>query len=108
MLKWKIQSLVMAAGAGHWSTMLNGSQIDLATFKQQADEVFRRRQGEVELRQCSKSWSVLCASKRTHGAPSWRQAGTPLIRPSFARPPSPTRREGKAAFCYPCATITWR
>ncbi|RWO18269.1 MAG: hypothetical protein EOS08_25200, partial [Mesorhizobium sp.] len=26
-----------------------------------------------------------------------RQAGTPLIRPSFARPPSPTRGEGTSA-----------
>jgi hypothetical protein len=30
----------MAAIVRHWSTMLNGSQVDLATFKQQADEVF--------------------------------------------------------------------
>nr|WP_245319459.1 carboxymuconolactone decarboxylase family protein [Mesorhizobium temperatum] len=34
------EALAMAAIVRHWSTMLNGSQIDLATFKQQADEVF--------------------------------------------------------------------
>ncbi|SJM29491.1 hypothetical protein BQ8482_111422 [Mesorhizobium delmotii] len=28
----------------------------------------------------------------------WCQAGTPLLRPSSARPPSPTRGEGKARF----------
>nr|WP_258120673.1 carboxymuconolactone decarboxylase family protein [Mesorhizobium onobrychidis] len=34
------EALAMAEIVRHWSTMLNGSQIDLATFKQQADEVF--------------------------------------------------------------------
>jgi AhpD family alkylhydroperoxidase len=34
------EAVAMAAIVRHWSTMLNGSQIDLATFKQQADEVF--------------------------------------------------------------------
>ncbi len=30
----------MAAIVRHWSTMLNGSQVDHATFKQQTDQVF--------------------------------------------------------------------
>lgn len=34
------EAVAMAAIVRHWSTMLNGSQVDLATFKQQADEVF--------------------------------------------------------------------
>ena len=32
--------LSMAAIVRHWSTMLNGSQVDFATFKQQTDGVF--------------------------------------------------------------------
>ncbi|WP_254019186.1 carboxymuconolactone decarboxylase family protein [Mesorhizobium escarrei] len=34
------EAVAMAAIVRHWSKMLNGSQVDLATFKQQADEVF--------------------------------------------------------------------
>ena len=34
------ETVAMAAIVRHWSTMLNGSQVDLATFKQQTDEVF--------------------------------------------------------------------
>lgn len=30
----------MSAIVRHWSTMLNGSQVDLTTFKKQADDVF--------------------------------------------------------------------
>ena len=34
------EAIAMAAIVRHWSTMLNGSQVDLATFKKQSDEVF--------------------------------------------------------------------
>jgi len=34
------ETIAMAAIVRHWSTMLNGSQIDFATFKQQTDDVF--------------------------------------------------------------------
>ncbi|MES0216089.1 carboxymuconolactone decarboxylase family protein [Mesorhizobium sp. C280B] len=34
------EAVAMAAIVRHWSTMLNGSQVDLATFKKQSDEVF--------------------------------------------------------------------
>lgn len=34
------EAVTMAAITRHWSTMLNGSQVDLATFKKQADQVF--------------------------------------------------------------------
>jgi AhpD family alkylhydroperoxidase len=34
------EAVAMAAIVRHWSTMLNGSQVDLATFKQQTDQVF--------------------------------------------------------------------
>jgi AhpD family alkylhydroperoxidase len=34
------EAVAMAAIVRHWSTMLNGSQVDLATFKKQTDEVF--------------------------------------------------------------------
>lgn len=34
------EAVAMAAIVRHWSTMLNGSQVDLATFKKQADDVF--------------------------------------------------------------------
>lgn len=30
----------MSAIVRHWPTMLNGSQVDLTTFKKQADDVF--------------------------------------------------------------------
>lgn len=30
----------MSAIVRHWSTMLNGSPVDLTTFKKQADDVF--------------------------------------------------------------------
>jgi AhpD family alkylhydroperoxidase len=34
------EAIAMAAIVRHWSTMLNGSQVDLATFKKQTDDVF--------------------------------------------------------------------
>jgi len=34
------ETIAMAAIVRHWSTMLNGSQVDLATFKKQTDDVF--------------------------------------------------------------------
>jgi len=34
------EAVTMAAIVRHWSTMLNGSQVDLATFKKQTDQVF--------------------------------------------------------------------
>ncbi|MDX8444297.1 carboxymuconolactone decarboxylase family protein [Mesorhizobium captivum] len=34
------EAVAMAAIVRHWSTMLNGSQVDLATFKKQTDDVF--------------------------------------------------------------------
>lgn len=34
------EAIAMAAIVRHWSTMLNGSQIDPATFKKQTDDVF--------------------------------------------------------------------
>lgn len=34
------EAVAMAAIVRHWSTMLNGSQVDFATFKQQSDQVF--------------------------------------------------------------------
>ncbi|MER9307507.1 carboxymuconolactone decarboxylase family protein [Mesorhizobium sp. M0293] len=34
------EAVAMAAIVRHWSTMLNGSQVDLTTFKKQADDVF--------------------------------------------------------------------
>ena len=34
------EAIAMAAIVRHWSTMLNGSQVDFATFKQQTDGVF--------------------------------------------------------------------
>jgi len=34
------ETIAMAAIVRHWSTILNGSQIDLATFKKQTDDVF--------------------------------------------------------------------
>ncbi|MFE0016115.1 carboxymuconolactone decarboxylase family protein [Mesorhizobium sp. NPDC059054] len=33
------EAVAMAAIVRHWSTMLNGSQVDLATFKKQTDEL---------------------------------------------------------------------
>ncbi|PLP58421.1 carboxymuconolactone decarboxylase family protein [Mesorhizobium loti] len=33
------EAVAMAAIVRHWSTMLNGSQIDMATFKKQTDEL---------------------------------------------------------------------
>ena len=35
------EAVAMAAIARHWSTVLNGMQIDLATFKQETDTVLR-------------------------------------------------------------------
>lgn len=44
----------MSAIVRHWSTMLNGSQVDLTTFKKQADDVFaasrRSRSEEIPAR----------------------------------------------------------
>lgn len=34
------EAVAMAAIVRHWSTMLNGSQVDLATFKKQTDNLF--------------------------------------------------------------------
>ena len=34
------EAIAMAAIVRHWSTMLNGSQVDLANFKKQTDDVF--------------------------------------------------------------------
>ncbi|MGX5802162.1 carboxymuconolactone decarboxylase family protein [Bradyrhizobium sp. Arg314] len=34
------ETIAMAAIVRHWSTMLNGSQVDLATFKKQTDDLF--------------------------------------------------------------------
>ena len=34
------ETIAMAAIVRHWSTILNGSQVDLATFKKQTDDVF--------------------------------------------------------------------
>jgi AhpD family alkylhydroperoxidase len=34
------ETIAMAAIVRHWSTILNGSQVDLATFKKQTDNVF--------------------------------------------------------------------
>ncbi|MBZ9680843.1 carboxymuconolactone decarboxylase family protein [Mesorhizobium sp. B2-5-9] len=34
------ETIAMAAIVRHWSTILNGSQVDLATFKKQTDGVF--------------------------------------------------------------------
>ncbi|TGQ65140.1 MAG: carboxymuconolactone decarboxylase family protein [Mesorhizobium sp.] len=34
------EAVAMAAIVRHWSTMLNGSQVDLKTFKKQTDDVF--------------------------------------------------------------------
>jgi AhpD family alkylhydroperoxidase len=34
------EAVAMAAIVRHWSTMLNGSQVDLATFKKQTDDLF--------------------------------------------------------------------
>lgn len=34
------EAIAMAAIVRHWSTMLNGSQVDLATFKKQTDDLF--------------------------------------------------------------------
>lgn len=34
------EAVTMAAIVRHWSTMLNGSQVDLATFKKQTDDLF--------------------------------------------------------------------
>jgi AhpD family alkylhydroperoxidase len=34
------EAVAMAAIVRHWSTMLNGSQVDPATFKKQTDDVF--------------------------------------------------------------------
>ncbi|TPN89667.1 carboxymuconolactone decarboxylase family protein [Mesorhizobium sp. CU2] len=34
------EAIAMSAIVRHWSTMLNGSQVDLATFKKQTDDVF--------------------------------------------------------------------
>ncbi|MGT2465531.1 carboxymuconolactone decarboxylase family protein [Mesorhizobium atlanticum] len=34
------EAIAMAAIVRHWSTMLNGSQADLATFKKQTDDLF--------------------------------------------------------------------
>jgi AhpD family alkylhydroperoxidase len=36
------EAIAMAAIVRHWSTMLNGSQVDLATFKKQTDEMLAR------------------------------------------------------------------
>ncbi|MER9949694.1 hypothetical protein NKJ89_16645 [Mesorhizobium sp. M0047] len=35
-----VEAVAMAAIVRHWSTMLNGSQVDLATFKKQTDDLF--------------------------------------------------------------------
>ena len=35
------EAIAMAAIARHWSTVLNGAQVDLATFKQETDTVLR-------------------------------------------------------------------
>lgn len=34
------EAIAMSAIVRHWSTILNGSQVDLATFKKQTDDVF--------------------------------------------------------------------
>ncbi|MBZ9987585.1 carboxymuconolactone decarboxylase family protein [Mesorhizobium sp. BH1-1-5] len=34
------EAIAMAAIVRHWSTMLNGSQVDMATFKKQTDDLF--------------------------------------------------------------------
>lgn len=34
------EAIAMAAIVRHWSTILNGSQVDLATFKKQTDDLF--------------------------------------------------------------------
>ncbi|RUW34690.1 MULTISPECIES: carboxymuconolactone decarboxylase family protein [unclassified Mesorhizobium] len=34
------EAIAMAAIVRHWSTMLNGSQVDLVTFKKQTDDLF--------------------------------------------------------------------
>ncbi|WP_246680011.1 carboxymuconolactone decarboxylase family protein [Mesorhizobium sp. B2-4-1] len=34
------EAVAMAAIVRHWSTMLNGSQVDLTAFKKQTDDVF--------------------------------------------------------------------
>ncbi|RWB52400.1 MAG: carboxymuconolactone decarboxylase family protein [Mesorhizobium sp.] len=34
------EAIAMAAIVRHWSTMLNGSQVDLATFEKQTDDLF--------------------------------------------------------------------
>ena len=34
------ETIAMAAIVRHWSTILNGSQVDLTTFKKQTDDVF--------------------------------------------------------------------
>ena len=34
------EAVAMAAIVRHWATMLNGSQVDLATFKKQTDDLF--------------------------------------------------------------------
>ncbi len=36
------EAIAMAAIVRHWSTVLNGSQIDFATFKQETDAVLKR------------------------------------------------------------------
>src|SRR4051794_1062443 len=49
---------------------------------------------------CGRRWIGAERAKTVEGCWPERQAGTPLIRPSFARPPSPTRGEGRALrFC---------
>jgi hypothetical protein len=35
------EAVAMAAIVRHWSTVLNGMQVDLATFKQETDTVLR-------------------------------------------------------------------
>ena len=36
------EAVAMAAIVRHWSTVMNGMQVDLATFKQETDDILRR------------------------------------------------------------------
>lgn len=40
------EAVAMAAIVRHWSTMLNGSQVDLATFKKQTDGLFAKAKSQ--------------------------------------------------------------
>ncbi|MDX8468762.1 carboxymuconolactone decarboxylase family protein [Mesorhizobium sp. VK23B] len=40
------EAVAMAAIVRHWSTMLNGSQVDLATFKKQTDDLFAKAKSQ--------------------------------------------------------------